>query len=186
MVRDPVERLLSGFKYFKRYHKKFGDHPAGFHTFATTSMNAFNDCLSRRELNTQPYDALVATDFCFYAVQKGRWAPATRLMIGYYGSILSWYLRCFSRENFHIIHIEDYMKNPRQVLEDTFKFLEIGAIASESDWKQLLGDSKIRNKNSNAGSGYVMNAKTRENLKIFYKSSNERAAKLASDLAFLY
>lgn len=113
LVRNPVKRLYSNYKYFLR----FG-----------TSFNNINLCVKYANRNREGFDQFI--DMNFIKLKNGKITLAPTFMkdyieIGKYYSHIKEYYNYFPKNNIKVVLFEDFILNPEAVTKELFDFLEV-------------------------------------------------------------
>ncbi|KAL7640341.1 UNVERIFIED_CONTAM: hypothetical protein RMT77_008605 [Armadillidium vulgare] len=168
ILRDPVERLYSGYKYFKQWNINVS--PAKFDSVVNESMKLWRDCLRKH-----------SEKFCAY---EGKCLPLmkARLHVGLYSVYLKDWFKVFPRNQFLVIRTEDYKINISSTLQRIYKHLGLRNLPMS----KLRTISKMPFANRNKVRVNEMLNETRKRIKNFYQRYNEELAELLNDQRFLW
>jgi N-acetylgalactosamine 4-sulfate 6-O-sulfotransferase len=164
ILRNPTERLLSAFLYYRHYAVIHGASADGFHAFATAQLEAFR----------QSCDAGATPLECR---QRG-YARAEQLTKGLYALFLPDYFAAFPREQLLVLRSEEYGNATEASLRKVLAHLRLQH--PEPDvWASML--TAKRSNTRRGGDAFEMHAKTRAMLQEFYRPYNNNLAQLLGD-----
>ncbi|KAK3598413.1 hypothetical protein CHS0354_005507 [Potamilus streckersoni] len=167
MIRDPVERLLSGHLYFSEKYK-YDTNKELFHNVVVDAVNKFKDCLKYNTERGCAYDKSITT-------------IKNRIRVGLYAVHIADWFRVFSRQQFLFLKTEDYIKDVRATLVKVFDFLQLEFPPLQSQ-SSMLSKEKINKRTKT----FDMLPATRKLLQDFYRPYNDRLWKLLGDERFHY
>ncbi|XP_072179815.1 carbohydrate sulfotransferase 15-like [Diadema setosum] len=160
MLREPAERVYSGYMYFR----KGPVSPTRFHQLAVESILRFQTCA--REMSArmcvQPFHV--------------------RVTLGLYSVLLSDWLEVFPRDQILVLRLRDWNANCIGLLPTIFQFLEIEELPKESIVRLCTRVTRNVNKRRKA----PMLQKTAQILRDFFRPYNEELATLLQDKRFLW
>ncbi|KAI4812355.1 hypothetical protein KUCAC02_023753 [Chaenocephalus aceratus] len=168
ILRDPVERLYSGYLYFKMANKSAED----FHQKVVKSVYLFQSCLSEGSLRSCVYDTSLYNSM------------PLRLNLGMYIIFLLDWLTVFNREQILVIRLEDYAANLEVTIKKVFDFLSVGPLGQgEAELTKRPISNTRRRADRNLG---PMLPATRDFLRKFHKPFNHKLASVLDNKAFLW
>ena len=169
LLRNPRERLLSAFHYYRHYAVIHGATPAGFHAFALGQVDAFRSACA---------DAASPLE----CRQRG-YARAEQLTKGLYALFLPDFWAAFPREQLLILRTELYGTATEASLARVLGHLDLEK-PEAGVWAAMLA---ARRSNTRAGNDATrqMLPETRALLDDFYRPYNEELARLLGDDSYL-
>ena len=184
IIRDPIERLFSDYKYYAGSH---GDVVTAddFHMRVTSAIRTWHNCTHLLEL---PHDRC-AFGFNFPRELKkaGFWGVNSidRLRISIYSIYAMTCLRIFPRNQLHVIKMEEFARDP---LNYTQKHLLPFLGARPFDEEEM---AKVRALDANANhnlrhTNVTMHAHTRQQLKTFFEPYNRQLSEILHDDKFMW
>ncbi|GAB6027818.1 hypothetical protein CHUAL_002047 [Chamberlinius hualienensis] len=170
VLRNPVSRLYSGYKYFPTYRPQFNKNPNDFHQLTVEAISNFSKCME-----TEGH--LFNCSFQPNIINK-----EMTISHGMYAPFLEEWFKIFKKENFLVLQMEDYKQNMKKTLKTIYKFLDLCNLADEEE------DKIVNTKVFNAGKLKIppMLEETKKLLHEFYKPFNERLAYIMNDTRFLW
>ncbi|XP_021362965.1 carbohydrate sulfotransferase 15-like [Mizuhopecten yessoensis] len=164
ILRNPVDRLYSGYLFFKKHtHVSAED----FHRRATNEVTKFNKCLTEHSLR---HCAYTPTDH------------EVRLHVGLYALYRKEWINIFARDQILVLQLEDYSAHSQRAMSTVYKFLKLRDLSDEYGIKS--GRANTRKKKTQHV-GQMLN-KTRELLDTFYSPFNKALAELMNEPRFLW
>ncbi|KAL3846538.1 hypothetical protein ACJMK2_017517 [Sinanodonta woodiana] len=167
MIRDPVERLLSGHLYFSEKYK-YNTSKEIFHNLVVDAVNKFKNCLKYNTERGCAYDKSTTT-------------IKNRIRVGLYAIHIADWFRVFSRHQFLFLKTEDYIQDVRGTLVKVFDFLQLGFPPLRS-MSSILSKEKMNQRTKT----FAMLPATRKLLQDFYRPYNDRLWTLLGDRSFHY
>ncbi|XP_060074896.1 carbohydrate sulfotransferase 15-like [Ylistrum balloti] len=167
ILRNPVTRLYSDYLYVTKGVRS----PEGFHEEVLREINWFQNCSRLHDIR-----------YCVFrnSFEERNVTSKARLQNGFYGVFIEEYMKLFSREQFHVIRLEDYAIHKTEVMAGIFRFLNLRDM-DEPARKVKINSTK--KKGSNVGE---MLLETKSLLEEFYKPYTEHLADLLNDSRFLW
>lgn len=192
MLRNPVSRLFSEYKFYKPEadvgYQGEELSPEDFHTRMVEAIHMWEMCLSYFEEKTCAYGKQWAN---IKHIKTGRWwdhDSLDRLAVSIYHIYLQDWLRVFPKENFLIIKMEEYSESPLIYLEKhVLPFLGLEAFKPEA--RRYLQTLEDREFNFNKVKGQIpiqMLDETKRMLENFFEPHNKRLANILRDDKFLW
>eukprot|EP00116_Pleurobrachia_bachei_P007276 sb/3467538/ len=174
ILRNPVDRLYSGFYYFNTFIYT-GNHepctPEIFHNEVVKEIGRWNRCMRiSKSLHN-----------CCYSSKLMEPQAKIRLPLGVYICFVKPWLELFG-SNFHLVSFEKYRTDQTSTLLEIFRFLEL-SLPPVSTVKRIISEGGIENKGD---SHPPMWKKTRELLSAFYRPYNQQLYTLTRDSDFLF
>eukprot|EP00116_Pleurobrachia_bachei_P003861 sb/3464123/ len=177
ILRNPVDRLYSGYNYFNRYQYSgnttwFGT-PEIFHKEVVKEIGRWDTCMwFTKSLHNCCYSS---------ELRKAQVNPILRLPLGVYICFVKPWLELFG-SNFYLVSFDKYRTDQTGTLLEIFRFLDL-PLPAVSTVKTIISEGKIENK----GDSYApMLNKTRELLSEFYRPYNKMLCDLTGDTDFLF
>ena len=179
MLRDPVERLFSDYRYSSLKNSNRGD----FHSKVLQAIHWWGNCTTllpeRSCAYGIHYPAQVAPlgrencpvgKTCHPKVFNWKGSSGDRLRISLYVLYIQDWLNVFKKEDILVIKFEDYVHNPQKmIIDQLLPFLGLAQNAYQESWSYNL--SNIKNKNEVQ---FAMAQDTRILLNTFFKPYNKR------------
>jgi N-acetylgalactosamine 4-sulfate 6-O-sulfotransferase len=166
LLRNPTERLLSAFHYYRHYAVIHGATPAGFHAFAQAQLEAFAsacpDGASRLECRQRGY------------------SRAEQLTKGLYALFLPDFWASFPRNQLLVLSTELYGNATEASLARVLSHLELEKPPQE-EWAAMLAARRSNTRAAGDAAARQMLPETRALLDDFYRPYNEELAKLLGD-----
>ncbi|KAK3268393.1 hypothetical protein CYMTET_23104 [Cymbomonas tetramitiformis] len=131
ILRNPVDRLLSCYRFYPHYAKHYGASMEGFASWAREAIAAFQKCSSKYSERTCAlyFESLeIEYEDVFY--------HADQLIKGMYSIFMEDWITAFPLQNFAVIRAEDYYERPRPALQRVFKLLNVSQ-PSEDEWNAM-------------------------------------------------
>ncbi|XP_064602186.1 carbohydrate sulfotransferase 15-like [Liolophura sinensis] len=169
ILRNPTTRMYSDYLYFRKDDKM----PVDFHGDVVKAIGVYENCFRQASIRSCAYNATVKS------------IAKVRLRVGMYSVFMKDWLRVFPREQFFIIRTEEYADNPRDVLQELYKFLGLGML-SDSHITKILSKKKANTRRVKDKLLGDMLPETRVLLNNFYRSFNEELVTLLRDDQFLW
>ncbi|KAL3846536.1 hypothetical protein ACJMK2_017515 [Sinanodonta woodiana] len=167
MIRDPVERLLSGHLYFSEQFK-YNTSAELFHNVTVDAVNKFKDCLKYNTERGCAYNKSITT-------------IKNRIRVGLYSIHIADWFRVFPRDQFLFLKAEDYIKDVRTTLVTVFDFLQLEFPPLQAPSRFMFKEKINQRKKT-----FSMLPATRKLLQDFYRPYNERLWRLIDDRRFHY
>ena len=177
IVRNPTERLWSGYLFF---HRNFPGSPnvspMTFDDAVRKEIVRFRDCVKGKGLRR----------CCFDSKHLNRYDTAVvTLTLGIYICYIREWKEKFG-DHMKIIRLEDYGSRPSSTLHEVYEFLEVSPFSEEKiDAFINIHEAKETRNSNNRVLGDMLNS-TRQLLNSFYRPFNLELAKLLNDNRFLY
>ena len=183
IVRDPVERLYSDYKFFgKRTTSVYSPTPEDFHERVKYSTQWLTQCFStlprRHCLYDIPYRDRTGLPKFYTRGHYGHSVHRTRM--GLYSEYLKDWYSVFPSEQILVISLEQYSANQTLVLNKVYIHLGLELSANSLSYKQ--------NEPRNVNNWHFppMLTKTRHLLQQFYRPFNKNLALILGDEQFLW
>ena len=190
LMRDPVERLFSDFRFFAE-----GKNGSGyFHKLVVNGIEWWKQCIQQLPL----YKCAFGRDYSGTSVPSLKpdgffdWGDtetyghngANRVRFSIYVIYIMKWLEVFPHKCFLFVKTEEYNKNPIKVLrEQIYPFLELEPLAP-SGLSHLEKLQKKGHVNKTRKMNISMYPDTKQLLQDFYKPYNEQLVKLLNDNRF--
>eukprot|EP00040_Diaphanoeca_grandis_P042264 m.264522 g.264522 ORF g.264522 m.264522 type:complete len:367 (-) comp56728_c0_seq1:98-1198(-) len=168
MVRDPVERLWSDYRYFSNKKAESTHFDAMetrdmFHEIVVEDLKVLTSCLATNsEID------------CILNYKRSGYRTHSRVQIGCYSVFFrSWFLQ-FPLEQFLVVRSESYFEKPQATVQTVFDFLQVSK-PTESEWTSILRTISTEERRSsapNATEHVGMRNDTRALLDRFYAPFN--------------
>jgi N-acetylgalactosamine 4-sulfate 6-O-sulfotransferase len=180
IVREPGERLYSGFKYFS-YRTRFPANPEtknykytpeGFHMAVQASIKEMKRCFASNP-----------SQVC--AWEQRRFKTPVQIQLGMYSEFIETLLRFFPQEQLHVVRQEDLTTNPRKLFNEVTDFLGIDNLPDNKLYDKN-GEMKKVNIQRDVKRRKTMWDKTRVLLNEFYAPFNRKLSIMLNDDKFLY
>ncbi|XP_021339894.1 carbohydrate sulfotransferase 15-like [Mizuhopecten yessoensis] len=164
ILRNPVARLYSDYTYISTGILS----PERFHQEVLAEISAFRDCIRYHDIR-----------FCVYhnSFNESDVSSTARLHNGFYASFIEEYMKCFPRDQFHILRLEDYSENKVEEMRKIFQFLNLRDVE--------VPHTKTR-RNKGRKNTRDMLPETRNVLTKFYQPYTDHLADLLRDERFLW
>ncbi|KAK3598412.1 hypothetical protein CHS0354_005506 [Potamilus streckersoni] len=167
MIRDPIERLLSGHLYFSEQFN-YNTNAQLFHNVTVDAVNKFKDCLKYNTERGCAYNKSITT-------------IKNRIRVGLYAIHIADWFRAFPRDQFLFLKTEDYVKDVRTTLVTVFDFLQLEFLPLQAP-SSILSKGKMNQRTKT----FEMLPATRKLLEDFYRPHNDRLWELLGDKKFHY
>ncbi|WAR20715.1 CHSTF-like protein [Mya arenaria] len=169
IVRDPVERMYSDYLYFHSKNKSADD----FHEAASKAVSLYSSCVHTYGTRRCAYNNTLANQV------------RVRLRVGMYSVYMQDWLKLFPRQQFYIMRLEDYTKDPVYHVKQIYKFLSIRPIPRDKE-KLISSSPKSNIRKPEDQELGAMHNKTRQLLADFYSTYNKDLAALIEDRRYLW
>ena len=184
ILRNPVERLFSDYKYYASSHHDIVTAD-DFHERVTSAIETWRNCTHLLEL---PHERCAyGFNFPRELSRAGFWGTNSidRLRVSIYSIYVINCLHVFPREQVHVIKMEEFTEDPLSYTQThLLPFLRVRPF-DEDEVKQVR--SLYTNANHNFRFANVtMHAHTREMLNSFFEPYNQQLAELLHDDKFLW
>ncbi|XP_067654172.1 carbohydrate sulfotransferase 15-like [Haliotis asinina] len=151
LVRNPTERVISGYNYFIRGHIT----AESFHAKMVQDLRTFEDCCSKYSFRVCAYNDNI------------------RLPIGLYHVFIRDWMNVFPADQILIVRLEDIRGDPFRAFTRIFNFLGLSHV-SRSDLREILNSSRMNDKRKR----FQATNETLRLLDDFYRPHNIQLARL--------
>ncbi|KAK2149767.1 hypothetical protein LSH36_437g02102 [Paralvinella palmiformis] len=167
LLRDPVERAFSHYRFFQAMEKDINTQINDFHSNVNRTIRLLEECTK-----------LKTTKQCIHDRTLVPKSIHTSITVGLYSIHIREWLNVFPREQFLFLKSEDYFDSREQAIKDTIEFLGL-----DLEGKDLssIEDFSIINVNTVKTN---MRPDTLRLLKNFFKSYNQDLVNLLQDDRF--
>ena len=186
VLRNPWERLYSEFWYHcgtdYRVKEVIRNGPRMFHQLVEKSLDLFIACKSQ-------HSALQCLHLWEMGIEKGRCNSVKLHTSLYYLHIIKWF-SVIPRKQFFFIKSEQLFHDPREMLTELSKFLDLSPISNQTILENLLQKFK-ESSNQNVHKEYhdqstALLDETKLLLNKFFQPYNRKLANLLQDNRFLW
>ena len=196
MLRNPVDRLLSDYNFFKRGYKSSYD----FHDKCVRAIAWWHDCVTLYPMKrclyglTPPGLPLLDMDVCIVnhgglgCTHAADWRnnSAGRLRIGLYGLYLQDWFSVFVPSHILVLKYEEFILNGSAIIQNVvYPFLDVPRLGLDrlTTMKRIL--SKKQRTSSSRNKSHML-PQTRKLLEDFYQPFNEKLAKTLGSKKWLF
>ncbi|XP_025075945.1 carbohydrate sulfotransferase 15-like [Pomacea canaliculata] len=165
ILRNPADRLYSDYCYFTTNPTK-----AEFHTKVVEQIRQLRECFVSNSLRQCVYNSSI-NKHC-------------RIHVGLYHIYIEDWLKRFSRDQIHVLRLEDLSANVTQEVLKIYQFLGLDSPTEEAREAMLHGLPKNKGKKRTATG--AMLRETKEILLSFYLPFNKRLAWVLNDNRYLW
>ena len=190
LMRNPIERLFSDFKYFAG--GKNGS--TYFHTLVVNGIVWWENCTKTlseyrcaygRNYTGTGVPSLNPEGLCNWGdSDEFGHNGANRLRVSIYVLFIQKWLEVFPMDHFLFLTTEEYKKNPMTLLKQKiYPFLEVAPLSNKSE---MALKSSLKFRKNVSKQTIKMLPETKELLENFYRPYNERLAKLLQEDKFMW
>ncbi|KAK7460332.1 hypothetical protein BaRGS_00038920 [Batillaria attramentaria] len=175
ILRNPVDRMYSGYLYNQYQAKVAPVNNRNFHRFVQETIPVYKDCFEKHSLRV-----------CVNNVTLLKNAKIP-LKVGLYEIFVRDWLQLFPREHILFLTTDNYQQYPKATLKRVFQFLGLRPLTDSHLHRIFTMDAKVHNSGTMRyqRAGPLLPA-TRKLLEDFYRAYNQQLAALLNDTDFLW
>ena len=180
VLRNPVTRLYSSYKYFAGVRRHFNVGADHFDQYANEAVTWWEKCLEAMgericAIDKKPLE--MVTGWMQDMVKSG-YNPLQRFRNSLYYFYVKEWMNVFPRNQLLMLKFEEYTTNPLSTLQEITAFLNV------SMYNSTLTYDHIENRNNMHV--FQMHSKTYKMLSAFFSTYNQRLTELIKDDRFLW